>query len=33
MLQISPKIVFEATRGTQNDMMGVRNVNILVDGN
>jgi hypothetical protein len=33
MLQSSPKIAFEATRNTQNDMMGVTNVNVLVDGN
>jgi hypothetical protein len=33
MLQSSPKIAFEATRDAQNDMMGVRNVNILIDGN
>jgi len=29
----SPKIAFDATRDTQNDMMGVRNVNVLVDRN
>jgi hypothetical protein len=33
MLQSSPKTAFEATKDTQNDMMGVRNVNVLVDGN
>jgi hypothetical protein len=33
MLQSSPKIAFDATRDTQNDMIGVRNVNVLVDGN
>jgi hypothetical protein len=33
MLQSSPKIAFEAARDNENDTMGVRNVNVLVDGN